>query len=185
MNIRTELHNYLSSLNKYLARLHHDDAAEVIKEIESHILDAVEAREANGETVDMKHILAGFGSARDLASQYVDHVLQGAPPPKGFKAIQSITRGVTKGLWYSMAFFGYFMAGALALVGLAKLLFPNQVGLWSAAQGQSVVITFTDARFPMSQEVLGWWLVPLALLASGLVFILTRKVLKALRHGMP
>jgi len=128
-------------------------------------------------------ILAGFGPARELASQYVDHVLQGSPPPKGFNAIQKITRGVTSGLWYSMAFFGYFMAGALGLIGLVKLIFPNQVGLWSSAQGNSVVITFTDANFPMSQEVLGWWLVPMALVASALIFILTRRVLKALRRS--
>ena len=72
----------------------------------------------------------------------------------------------------------------LALVGLLKLVFSEQVGLWTAAQGNTVVITFTDANFPMSQEVLGWWLVPLALTASGLVFWLTRRVLSALKHGI-
>lgn len=185
MTIRTEIHAYLSALNKYLARLNQADAEEVIKEIESHILDAVEAQEASGEAVDVAQILAGFGPARELASQYTDHVLQGTPPPKGFKAIQTISRGVTKSLWYSMAFFGYFMASALALVGLLKLWLPNQVGLWSSAQGNSVVITFTNADFPMSQEVMGWWLIPVALLASALIFTLTRRVLSVLKRGLP
>ena len=184
MSVESHIHTYLSSLKKYLSRLDKAEAAEVIREIESHILDAVDAREATGQAVDIEHILSGFGPPRELAGQYADHVLTGAPPPKGFNAIRTITRGVTKGLWYSMAFFGYLIASMLALVGLLKLVFSEQVGLWTAAQGNTVVITFTDANFPMSQEVLGWWLVPLALTASGLVFWLTRRVLSALKHGI-
>ena len=184
MSVESHIHNYLSSLKKYLSRLDKTEAAEVIREIESHILDAVDAREAAGQAVDIEHILSGFGPPRDLAAQYADHVLTGSPPPKGFNAIRTITRGVTKGLWYSMAIFGYLIAGMLALVGLIKLLFADQVGLWTAAQGNTVVITFTDANFPMSQEILGWWLAPLALIAGGLVFWLTRRVLSALKHGI-
>ncbi|MFC3194698.1 hypothetical protein ACFODZ_10655 [Marinicella sediminis] len=184
MSVRTHIRNYLSSLNKYLSRLDKADAGEVIKEIESHILDAVDAREAAGQPVDIKQILSGFGPPRDLASQYVDHILTGTPPPKGFNAIKKITRGVTKGLWFSMAVFGYLIAAMLGVLGLIKLFFPQDIGLWTAAQGNTVVITFTDANFPMSREVLGWWLVPLALIGCTLVLLLTRKVLAALKNGM-
>lgn len=184
MSIEKHIHRYLKSMKKYLSRLEQADANEVLKEIESHIFDAVEALEAKGESVDIESILAGFGAPRELAAQYVDHVLMGSPPPAGFNTIKKITRGVTKGLWLSMAIFGHLIAGLLAVLGVLKVIFSDQVGLWVAAHGHSVIIAFADNSFPKSDEVLGWWLVPLALTSSVLVLILTRKVLKGLRYGM-
>jgi uncharacterized membrane protein len=89
---RDIIHGYLKSLAKYLSRLENADADDVIREIESHIYDALESHEKEGAENSAEVVLAGFGLPRELAAQYVDHILEGAAPPKGFKAIQRVKK---------------------------------------------------------------------------------------------
>ncbi|MGI2261197.1 HAAS signaling domain-containing protein [Shewanella sp. GXUN23E] len=177
------IHDYLKALAKYLGRLDKADAEEVLKEIECHIMDVLDAAEADGQTVDIPAVLQGFGSPRELARLYVDHVLQGTPPPAGFKAIQMVKRGVTGTLYVGMAVFGYLTAFSLLLTGLYKLVSPRQVGVWSAADGNSFIVGMVESSSGQSQELLGWWYTPLALVLSMAIGYLTWRVLKGLKQG--
>jgi len=184
MEQRDLIHQYLQELNRYLARLSKAEAQEVTREIESHIFDVIEQGEANGQVVDASAILKGFGEPRELAEQYVAHMTTGAPPPKGFKAIQKVKQGVTVSLYYSMAFFGFSIAAALIFLAVAKLFTPELVGVWSGADGNSFVIGFTEPRLPPHQEMLGTWIIPVASLAGFAIFEITRRVLRALKSSM-
>ena len=178
------IHNYFKSLTKYLARLEKTDAEEVIREIESHIYDAMELQEQEGSQSSAQSILEGFGEPRELANRYVEHILKGAPPPKGFRAIQSVKKGMTKGLYYSMGLFGFGMAFALIMVGLAKLFMPDLVGVWSAAEGNSVIIGITDNASQNSEELLGYWIIPIAILLGLGIARLTKRVLAVLKNSL-
>src|SRR3990167_9225382 len=92
MEQRDIIHQYLKELERYLARLKKTEAQEVLKEIESHIFDALE-QQHSGQAEDARAILQGFGEPRELAAQYVAHITKGAPPPVGFKAIQKVKQG--------------------------------------------------------------------------------------------
>ena len=178
------IHNYFKSLNKYLARLDKTDAEEVIREIESHIYDAMELQEQDGEQSNAQLILDGFGEPRELANRYVEHMLKGTPPPPGFRAIQRVKKGVTKSLYYTMGLFGYGIALGLIIVGLAKLFMPDMVGVWSAAQGNSLTITFLEHPYPNSKELLGYWLVPIAIALGLGAARLTKRVLEVLKTSL-
>ncbi len=181
MTDRDVIHQYLKSLSKYLSRLDKSDADDVIREIESHIHDVLESQDQEGLESDAQTILSGFGQPRELAAQYVEHILEGAPPPKGFNAIQSVKRGVSKGLYYTMAFFGYTVSIALIVVALAKPFVPERVGIWLSGQGHSFVIGVLDNIPEGTRELLGWWIIPFALCFGIGIFYLTRRVLAALR----
>lgn len=178
------IHNYFKSLTKYLARLEKTDAEEVIREIESHIYDAMELQEQEGEQSGAQSILDGFGEPRDLANRYVEHVLKGTPPPSGFRAIQSVKKGVTKSLYYSMGFFGFGIAFGLIILGLAKLFMPDMVGVWSAAEGNSVTITLSEHTYENSKELLGYWFIPIAITLGLGVARLTKRVLGVLKSSL-
>ena len=181
MSDRDMIHNYLQSLMRFLSRLDQEDADDVLREIESHIYDVMEIREENGQLIDASAILEGFGQPRELASQYVDHILQGAPPPKGFRAIQQVKRGATHGLRVAAGFSGYTTAATLIAIGFYKLVDPESVGFWVAQSGESVVIGALS-EVPMgTHELLGWWIMPIAIgLGIGAAF-LTKNVLRALK----
>ncbi|MEO9599607.1 hypothetical protein [Parasphingorhabdus sp.] len=181
MSDREMIHNYLQSLMRFLSRLDREDADDVLREIESHIYDVMEMREENGQIIDASAILEGFGQPRDLASQYVDHILKGAPPPRGFKAIQSVKRGATSGLRYATALVGYVTAATLIIVGLYKLIDPDAVGFWANESGESVVIGALTEVPAGTHELMGWWLTPVALGIGIAAAYLTSRLLRVLK----
>lgn len=181
MTERDQINDYLKSLSRHLSRLDRADADEVLREIESHVDDALEAQAAARRPVDAGQILAGFGSARELADRYVAHVLQGSPPPPGFRAIQRVKKQATRGLYWATAASGYGMA--LALMGLAiyKPLTPSALGLWADESGSVAVLGVFQQSPPGMREVLGWWFVPIAVGLAVAAFYLTRRLLAALK----
>lgn len=181
---RELIHTYLKSLSKYLSRLDKFDAEEVIREIESHILDAIELQEHNGQQPDAQAILDGFGEPRELANQYVEHLLKGSPPPRGFKAIQKVKKGATKTIYYSMGLLGFGISISLIIIGLGKLFMPDVFGLWAITEGNSVTITFSEHAIPNSEELLGYWLIPIAISFGIGIASLTKSVLKVLKDSL-
>jgi len=174
----------MDALASHLGKLDKAEAEEVVREIESHIHDVIDQAEARGDVVDVVALLAGFGPPPALAAQYVAHVQTGAPPPSGFRVIQRVTRTVTRGLYYSMGAFGYSIAIGFLLLALAKLMYPSLVGAWTANGGDSVAVTWSGSPYPHARELLGYWLLPIALLAAAWCAELTRRVLRVLRRGL-
>jgi hypothetical protein len=184
MEQRDIIHQYLKELERYLARLDKAQAQEVLKEIESHIFDALDQQQSAGQIADARVILQGFGEPRQLALAYIAHITNGAPPPVGFKAIQKVKQGVTATLYYAMAVFGFSIAFALFFIAGAEVFMPDSVGAWPAGNGYSLAIGFFAAPYPAEQELLGAWFIPVATLTALLVMTLTRKVLRVLKNNM-
>ncbi len=181
MSDREMVRDYLNSLMKFLSRLDKEDADDVLREIECHIYDVMEIRQENGQMIDASEILKGFGQPRELASQYVDHILEGTPPPMGFRAIQKIKTGTTKGLYWTTAIFGYFWSAIFVAIGLYKLISPNAVGVWANDIGESFIIGGLSQMPAGTEEIMGLWLVPVAIgLGSGAAYI-TKRILSVLK----
>lgn len=181
MTDRDMIHAYLKSLSVYLSRLEAEDAAEVVREIESHIYDRLDAARSDDQHSAVESILAGLGEPRELAQSYVAHILTGAPPPRGFKAIERVKKTATLGLKFAMACFGFGIAACLAILAICELIYPDAVGVWSAANGNSIVIGVTDLEPGERQELLGAWLSPVFVLLAAAATWLTLRVLQALR----
>lgn len=175
---------YVGTLATRLDALDPADAEEVIREIESHLHEVVDQAESRGEALDVAALLEGFGPPERLAAQYIAHLQHGTPPPAGFRVLQRVRLGATRGLYYSMAGFGFSVAALLLGLAMAKLLAPDAVGVWSVADGNAYVITWSGSPQSQARELLGWALPPLALLAALWCAELTRRVLQVLRRGL-
>lgn len=182
MTDRDTIHLYLKSLSKYLSRLEKAAADDVIREIESHIYDALEQQEADGQRGDAKAILAGFGEPRDLAAGYVEHMLEGTAPPAGFRAIQRVKKGATRGLYGTTALLGFSFAAALIFVGLFKPFEPDMVGLWTTKSGNSMMLGISAYPPEGSYEVLGWWIIPVSIGLGVGIGYLTKRLLSILKE---
>lgn len=130
---------------------------------------------------DVQAILDGFGPPRELAAGYVEHILKGAPPPKGFRAIQIVKTGATRGLYFSTAFFGYLFSGAFLLLGILKPFAPDQIGFWVAEHGQSFAVGAIEQAPEGTFSILGWWFMPFAIGIGVAGLYLTRRLLKVLK----
>lgn len=167
---------YLQQLQRYLVRLSPQQADDVLREIESHIFDVLDMQEASGQPIQIADVLGGFGEPKQLAAQYVTHITIGTPPPVGFRALNRVRQGASISLYWSMAIFGYLIAGIIALMAIARLFVPWSFGVWWGIGGQSVQISLVP-HHAGSGELLSYWLVPVfAGIALALAW-LTRKVL--------
>ena len=75
-------------------------------------------------------------------------------------------------------------AAWLFFVAGAEIFMPDSVGAWSAGHGNSFAIGFFASPYPTDQELLGAWLIPVAISSALLVITLTRKVLRVLKNNM-
>lgn len=182
---RRPIRAYMHALASQLGKLQEADAEEVVREIESHIHEVIDQAEARGEDLDVAELLAGFGPPEELAAQYVAHIQNGAPPPAGFRVIQSVKLTVTRGLYYSMGTLGFSVAIAFLVLALTKAIEPSSVGMWSTAGGNSITLTWSGSPHPEAKELLGYSLVPLALAAAAWCAEVTRRVLRVLRRALP
>lgn len=181
---RQPIRAYVAALASHLGKLEPAEVEEVVREIENHLHDVVDQAEAGGEDLDVAALLEGFGRPDALAAEYVAHIRDGAPPPAGFGVIQRVRKTVTRGLYYSVAASGFSLAIAFLLLALAKVLDPSSVGVWSVAGGNSMSIAWSGSPYPDARELLGYGMVPLALLAAAWCAELTRRVLRVLRRGI-
>jgi hypothetical protein len=179
-----KIDGYLNRLRGRLRGLNHDDVREIVEELRGHILDkASGASEVTAAMVDAA--LAALGSPEELASEYVtDNLLARAEVTRSpLRVLESLFR------WASLSvagFFvllgsilGYFVGGAFMWCAVLKLIHAQSAGLWVVQDGAG------DLQFSLrmgfgsppvgGREVLGWWIMPIGLLAGcGLVILTTR-----------
>jgi Protein of unknown function (DUF1700) len=179
-----KIDGYLNSLRGRLRGLNHEDVQEIVEELRGHILEKAGGVEGlSGRGVDAA--LAGLGSPEELASEYVtDNLLARAEVSRSpLRILESLFR------WASLSvagFFvllgsilGYFVGGAFMWCAVLKLIHPQSAGLWVARDSTGDFQFFLRMGFgtpPVgARDVLGWWIMPIGLLAGcGLVILTTR-----------
>jgi len=150
---------YLAKLRAQFRSFNDQQVAEIVAELRSHILDKLEiAGDATPSQVDA--ILAALGTPEELAGQYItDNVLARAEVSRSpLRILASLFR------WAS-----------LSVAGLWLLHDATGDSEFSFRMGFGTV--------PAGRDLLGWWIVPLGLLAGcALVTVTTRLALWCARQ---
>lgn len=184
-----KIDTYLAQLRQRLRRLPEHEVREIVEEIRSHIVE----RSAGGGNTDVDSALAALGDPSELARGYLtDALLAGAESVRSpFGILGPLFR------WARLSFIGFFVLlgsligywlGAIfVLCAVMKPIHPRTVGLWMLPTGPgdlNVSLQVGFANAPVNgHEVLGWWIVPLGLLAGcGLVLLTTRAALWCVRQ---
>jgi uncharacterized membrane protein len=175
MTTEIQIESYLTALRLHLGPLTIGEREEIVREIAAHVRDSAEESGAAVETV-----LARLGPADELAAQYRDGLLirQASRSISPLKLLRATLRLATKGVFgifvFCCAILGYSSGVVFVFAAFAKPFFPAHTGLW-----------FQDGRFvdsgilhfpppaPPAHEVLGMWLIPLALTLGSLTLLLT------------
>jgi hypothetical protein len=174
---------YLSRLRARLRGIDEQDIREIVEELRSHILDKMGTDEVSAGEVDAT--LAALGSPEELASEYLtDNMLARAEVSRSpVRILESLFRWASLSIAGFFAFLasvvGYFLGVSFVLCALLKPVHPQTAGLWilPAAAGDFLIslrLGFGMAP-PGGRELLGWWIVPIGLVAGcGLVMLTTR-----------
>jgi hypothetical protein len=179
---------YLDRVRASLKGVPPAQVEEILLELRGHV---TERSEADG---DSAAALRSLGDPEDLARQYrADAVAARAEctwsPIAILHSLTLLRRGSAAG-WAVLALtaLGYAWAFALAGAAIEKLLSPRDVGLWSAPGGGSWPRLMVDGPGPPgARELLGWWIVPLALAGGALLLYTSRRfglwwIRRARRH---
>jgi uncharacterized membrane protein len=174
MTTEMQIDSYLTALRLHLGPLTIAEREEIVREISAHVRDSAE--ESGGS---IEAILARLGPAEELAGQYRAGLLisRASRSFSPLVLLRATFRLATKGFFGVLVFFlgvfGYLMGGGMVLVALVKPIMPVNTGMWfENGRLVSSGILFPPPASP-AQEVLGLWLIPLALVAGSLTLLFT------------
>ncbi len=177
-NADRRVETYLAEVHAALAGMPDDKAADIIAELRSHIRDSAEAGGELGEERTLA-ALEGLGDPRELGETYVTANL--VARAEASKSPLLILRTIARFASASVAAFfallgsiiGYFLAFAVIITAISKPLHPDRAGLWKVGpDAYSLHLGFGPP--PTSgTEMLGNWIIPLGLVAGGIMLLLT------------
>lgn len=183
-----KVENYLSTLRGRLRGMSSEISREIIDELRSHISDkATVDGELISDRVDAA--LAALGSPIELANQYTtDDLLMRAEVSRSpLRILDSLFRWAS---FSSMGFlvlmgsvFGYFVGLSLIVCAALKPFHPYTAGLWRLPDGEYSLRMGFGMLSPTGRDVLGWWVIPIGLVAGcGLLILTTRFAIWCVRQ---
>jgi hypothetical protein len=159
---RTEA--YLQELTVELAALPWGEREEIVREARSHILERLSRHEG-----DLDVILQDMGPPARYAASFLEGRDPDAPtaPASGTPLQRTVLMAARL---VGAALNGG--AGLLVLIALYKLAWPGRMGVWReppTVPGKDLHLEFGFGVdiVPAGREILGYWLVPLALAAAA------------------
>jgi len=171
-----EIDAYVRRLLWALQTLPHDDRLSIASEIHSHLSDCV----TRGEK-ELDRAIAKMGPPDALARSYVeDYELAGAvnrasPAPLLFTVLNRATRSLLAFVGGFAALTLYLIALGCGAVAIGKLIEPGHVGAWKEGHALSIGIASGP---PVGQEMMGYGIVPAAVLVGAICFIAAHKLLR-------
>jgi hypothetical protein len=166
---------YLSELRALLRGLPEAEISEIMDELRSHVSDSA----TGGRLVETEvaATLARLGSPAELASLYdTDRLLVRAQRTRSpWILLWSLFRWAAvslAGLFVLIPVIaGYVAAACFFIAALVKPFAPERVGLWHVKSDEiSLHVGLMHSPPPPGEELLGWWLVPLGLMAGAGTF---------------
>jgi len=180
--------HYLAELRARLRSLPEEQVTDIVEEIRSHIRDTATTGGAMTD-VGINAALSRLGPASALAASYVTGNLLAQTPHNRSPwlllklSLRWASLGVQGFFVFLGALIGYTLAAAFSICAMSKPVNPSRVGLWKTGDEFSLHLGLgRGLPLPPGHELLGWWIIPLGLLAAlGLVLLTTEIGLRTIR----
>ena len=164
----SQIESYLAQVRTALRGIPEREIEDILRELRSHV---IELKEEEGGDVDAA--LGSLGDPVDLARTYrAENQLMRAECSGSPLAILQGLRHASRNRWGRslltvLYVFGYANVLTLWAAAIDKLFAPSRTGLWHTPGKIWPLNWVTDGSAPAgAHEVLGWWLVPIALVVG-------------------
>lgn len=169
IGLDSKIDSYLARVRAALRGLPEPEIADILRELRSH---AGELAEGQG----LEAALQSLGDPVDLARTYrAENSIARAQCSSSTLVILEGLRHASSGRLRRVAvtalyLFGYANVLTLWVAAFDKLFFPSRVGLWYIAGDTWPLRLVTEGAAPSaSRELLGWWLIPAAIVGGWLL----------------
>lgn len=176
---------YFAEVGRLLARAG-ADTDELRSDLEAHVADSMAAGSADSELGRRDLALSRLGQPSDylrplIADQLIERGTRSYSPSTIARGLSHSVLAGSRRTAIALGFgLGYLLLAIFAGMAILNPLWGEHVGLFRNADG--TVSAGIVARSAGSQELLGWWSIPIALLLTGLLYIGLTKGLRVLRH---
>ena len=176
---------YFSEVDRLLGRIG-EDGFGLRGELEAHLADSYATGDLEqSEAARLQAAIDRLGTPANylrplLADELLDRgtrTYQPAPIAKGL--YHSLRAGSSRAITGAAFALGYLLLAAFAATALLKPLWGNHVGLFRQPDGAvsfGIIADTTGAR-----ELLGFWIIPIALAMTALLYIVLTRTLRAVR----
>lgn len=168
-SVESRVESYLVRVRTALRGLPERQIDDIMRELRAH---AIELAEGKGIEV----AFASLGDPVDLAKAYrAESQIVRAECSSStlliFLGLRHAGRTRTGRFLATVLYaFGYVNVVALWLAAVDKLLWPSRTGLWySPGDWKSLALHTNDSPQPGAHELLGWWLIPVAIFAGWIL----------------
>ncbi len=164
---------YLDRLKRALRFLPAEDRDAIIAEIESHIADRTSV---GGKSI--ADTLETLGDPDELARAYIeqykleDAVVRSAHPTLLITILEKTGRSLAAGFLGLISLTCYLSSIVFAAMAVLKPILPQNVGYWVGPHAHTLGIL--DKAPENKVEVLGYWMIPVALMLGLLFFFIGR-----------
>lgn len=177
-DFESKIESYLARVRVALRGMPEGEIEDILRELRSH---AVELSRKEGQGID--ETLESLGHPLELAKTYrtENQMMQAECSNSPLAILQGLRHA--SGTWpgrvtaTALYLFGFINVGTLWAAALEKLFSPSRTGLWYVP-GDIWSLSLVTTGYPPNEarELLGWWLVPLSLLAGAGVWYITIQI---------
>ena len=178
--------SYFAELDQLIRPLG-EEGRELRDDLEQHLLEGLGLAAGRASTpAQLRDALAKLGQPMEilrpvLAESYLAKGAQNFNPITISKGLfHTLLAGGSRVLAASLFALGYLFIAVFVAIALSKPFWPDNVGLFRFPDG-----TFSAgivAQIAESEELLGWWTIPLALIFAALIYALLTRWLGRLAH---
>jgi hypothetical protein len=168
---------YLHAFRRGLLALPEDERASIIAEVREQIAD-----QSGLGSDSLTKLLARLGPPDQLARHFTLDFELAATVNRAnpFALLMVVLASATRSLWaltggLAAAFF-YILSAAFAMVALLKPVLPHDTGFWISKSGEVVIGIVTTHS---GTEILGYWIIPLAVITAIICLLLANAFLRA------
>lgn len=172
---------YLLKVRDQLRSLPSAQASEILAELRSHILDSISSTNAPITEGTTRETLDRLGPPEALAAMYLtENLMSKAETSRSpWLVMRTLFHLAIKSVWalvaFLVGFFGYGAAVAFLVCAIAKPFYPGHVGFWWDTKSHMPTGLGFIWPAPSDKELLGWWMIPISLVISPVLFVVTTR----------
>ena len=167
--VESVVENYLEQVRAALRGLPERQIDDILRELRAHSIELAEGRGIDAA-------FASLGDPVELAKAYQaeSQIIRGECSSSTLRILLGLRHaGKTRaGRFLATVLYasGYVNVVTLWMVAADKLLFPSRTGLWYVpGNWTSLALRSNGSPSPGARELLGWWLIPAAVLAGWIL----------------
>jgi hypothetical protein len=177
-------HAYIEHAKKVVAGLPAEDAEDIINEIDSHIFEAFhDAAYISSEKERIEMVVRNLGSPESYLKPIIaeKELSRAVDKYNAIGIVKGIGSTILSGSRYVLLSVMYLFILGAGIVIIAKILFPHKTGLF-VSDGHFVGLGFLSQINSGATELLGYWLIPVMIVAIIAFYFLVTFLLKQLLH---